>query len=31
MAKEHEQLTIDIPLKFNNSLIQFVSDGIIFT
>jgi hypothetical protein len=31
MAKKREQLTVDIPLKFNNSLIQFVSDGIILT
>jgi hypothetical protein len=31
IAKEHEQLTVDTPLKFNNSLIQFVLDGITFT
>jgi hypothetical protein len=31
MAKKREQLTVDIPLKFNNNLIQFVSDRIIFT
>jgi hypothetical protein len=31
MAKKHKQLTVDIPLKFNNNLIQFISDGIILT
>jgi hypothetical protein len=31
MAKERKKLTVDIPLKFNSSLIQLVSDGITLT
>jgi hypothetical protein len=31
MAKEHEQLTVDTPLKFNSSLIQLASDGTTIT
>jgi hypothetical protein len=31
IAKERKQLTVDIPLKFNSSIIQLVPDGIIFT
>ena len=31
MAKEHKQLTVNTPLKFNSGLIQLVPDGITLT